>query len=151
MKAPVFVLVLLCEVAARAGMPALEMPEVLVENLEKTPAGWVATVTGLLNVVTVDPTAPDEGRITPLYADKARMMVPVGNQLYALSMSGAAKYEARMKSVIGTKQFVQVWGARLTIDAGRVVEIVAGDVSLLRPRLDEAAFDIGRLMEIRAH
>jgi hypothetical protein len=150
MKRSLYALVFAAALSARAGMPDIEAVEVLVEEIEKTPAGWVATITGELMIPTVNPRNPDQWLPTTLFADKARVTVSGGNQLYALSLSGADKYEKRLKSMVGQKVFVQIWGATLTIQAGRVVQINGGDVSLLRPQKGEAAFDLGRLPEIIA-
>ena len=148
MKKYLLVLLLVAVSSARAGMPDVEMEEALVEKIEKTPAGWVVFISGPMLVPIITSNNPESGALATLYADKARVMVPVGNQLYSLSLSGADSYEKRLHSMVGKKTSIQMWGATLTLEAGRVVQIVAGDVSLLRPNKGEAAFDLGRLPEI---
>jgi hypothetical protein len=139
----------LLTVAVRAGMPDVEMPEAVINAVDRTSAGWVAMVSGPMMVFAVDCDDASKGTFVKLYADNARIMVPVGNQLYALSPSGAKAYETRLRGMVGKTALIQMWGAALTLQAGRVVQIVAGDISLLRPQKAEAAFDLGRLMEIQ--
>ena len=140
-------LLLLLAASAHAGMPNAEMTDALVVSTEKTPAGWVAIVTGPIDVF-VAHGGQDGGRRVQLYAEKARIRVPVGNQLYATTGSGGLLYEQRMRDTVGKTIAIQMWGARVVIEGGRVIDVVAGDISFLRPTQAEAAFDLGRLQEI---
>jgi hypothetical protein len=126
---------------ARAGGFGAEMPAATVVAIEKGTSGWVAVVTGEFDLVTA-------AGIVRLPAECARLRVPMGNQLYALRGDIHRSYEKRLYSTIGRKVLIQMWGPIVTIEGGRVVEVVAGDISLLRPTKQEAAFDLSRLFEI---
>lgn len=150
MKALIVLLAAVVAAVARAGMPDVEINEALVVSVEKTPAGWVAVLSGEAALPIMAGENPDSGKLVTLYADRARVMVPIGNYFYGLTMRGQAAYEARLKAMVGKKTTVQMWGAVLTIESGRIVQIIAGDVTLLRPQKGEAAFDVSRLREIEA-
>ena len=126
---------------ARAGMFGAEMSAATVEGVEKTPAGWRVTVTGAIDVVTPN-------GVIRLPAEGARLQVPTGNQLYALRLNTVGAYEQRLRAAVGKTVHIQMWGPIITIEAGRVVAVTAGDISLLRPTPEEAAFDLARLTEI---
>lgn len=125
----------------RAGGFGAEMPAATVNAIEKGPSGWVAVVTGEIDLVTAT-------GVVRLQAERARLRVPVGNHLYALRADIHRPYERRLYSTIGRKVLIQMWGPIVTIEGGRVVGVVAGDISLLRPTKEEAAFDRNRLSEI---
>ena len=141
-------LLLVLAASAHAGMPNAEMADALVVSTEKTPGGWVAIVTGPIDIFVADG-RQDSGRRVQLYAEKAKIRVPVGNQLYATTGSGGLLYEQRMRDSVGKTVAIQMWGARVVIEGGRVVDVVAGDISFLRPTQAEAAFDLGRLQAIQ--
>jgi hypothetical protein len=128
-----------------AGGPAAEFPNAYIDSVQKTSNGWIAVVTGEVKVWARVPSS-DEQQFVTLYADKATLRVPVGSQLYALKDQKA--YEDRLKSSVGNKELIQIWGAIVTLQAGTVKDITAGDISFLRPRGREAAFDVGRLNDI---
>ncbi len=137
---------LLCALApALAGGPEAEFRDARIDAVERTPAGWVVVVTGEVNIPAPVPSDEKQHFVT-LYADKATLQVPIGNQLYALRNPRA--YEARLRAAVGTTDTIQIWGAVVTLRGGVVKDITAGDISLLRPRGKEAAFDLGKLGEI---
>lgn len=144
MKASLISLILWAAVTvARAGMFGAEMPAATVDAVEKRPGGWSVIVTGAIDVVT-------PAGIVRLPAEQARLHVPPGNQLYALRLGTSRDYEKRLRAAVGTTVHVQMWGPVITIEAGRVVAVMAGDISFLRPTKEEAAFDLDRLFEILA-
>lgn len=131
---------------AWAGGPAAEFPSALIESVEKTPNGWTATVTGEVRLFVTSVTDDAGGKMISLFARKAILRVPAGSQLYALKDQEA--YERRLAASVGKKELIQIWGAMTTVEGGVVTSITAGDISFLRPRGNEAAFDVGRLNEI---
>jgi hypothetical protein len=149
MKTLRLLIILFIGSSAYAGMPNAEMSDALIVSTEKTAAGWVAYVTGPIDVFLADGHPEKAARIR-LYADKAKIRVPVGNPLHSLSLRGAALYEQRMKESVGQKMLIQIWGANLIIEGGRVVDVVAGEISFLHPTKAEASFDAQRLFEIQA-
>ena len=143
---PVVLGCLLASACASAKAPAAEFPDALVEDVEKTDNGWTATVSGEVRLLVPDPDDTNRFQTVTLLAEHAVLRVPIGSQLYALGDSRA--YETRLKEAVGTRHPIQIWGAIITVEAGRVRNIIGGDISLLRPRGRQAAFDIGRLPEI---
>lgn len=142
MKPHIILLVLITFVtAAWAGGPGAEMLDAEVVAMEKGPGGWVVVVNGRFDLVTAH-------GIVQLTAERARLQVPAGNQLYARRGGIHNSYEKRLQSTVGSRMVIQMWGPIVTISGGRVVEVVAGDISVLRPTKAEAAFDLGRLPEI---
>ncbi len=148
MKIMSFLILLLIAPSVHAGAPNAEMGEALIVSTEKTAVGWVAYVTGPIDVSVADG-HPEKGARIRLYAEKAKLRVPVGNPLHALSLKGSSLYERRMKDSVGKTMHIQMWGANLVIEGGRVVDVVAGQISFLHPTKEEAAFDHGRLFEIQ--
>jgi len=148
MKYIIVLLALLGAPDSRAGGPSAEMKDALVESVEKMANGWTLIVTGPIEVEVADPKKPEQGTITTLYAKRARLEVLLGNYFYALKSQDP--YEQRIKALVGKRKLIQMWGTIVTMDGGFVISVMAGDISLLRPTKEEAAFDLSRLMEIQS-
>ncbi len=113
-----------------AGAPSVEIREALVHDVKKTPTGFALIVSGDITI----------GRVTGLKADHAVLTQPFGNPAYYVHDRN--KYEKRLRSYIGKKITVQVWGDILTIEAGRVTKIHGGQVNPLYPTKEEHALNL---------
>ena len=108
-----------------AGIPSVEIREALVHEVKETPTGFALIVSGDIRI----------GKVEGLKADHAVVTQPHGNP--AFYIHDRENYEKRLRSYIGKKITVQVWGDILTIESGRVTKIHGGHVSPLHPRKEE--------------
>ena len=108
-----------------AGAPSVEIREALVHEVKKTPTGFALVISGDITI----------GRVSGLKADHAILTQPFGNP--AFYVHDREKYEKRLRSYVGKKISVQVWGDILTIESGRVTKIHGGQVNPLYPTKEE--------------
>ena len=108
-----------------AGQPSVEIREALVHEVKKTPTGFALVISGDISI----------GRVTGLKADHAVLTQPYGNPTFYVH--DRDKYEKRLRSYVGKKISVQVWGDILTIESGRVTKIHGGHVNPLYPTKEE--------------
>jgi len=108
-----------------AGAPNVQILEAYVHEVRKTPTGFALVVSGDIRI----------GTVTGLKADHAVVTQPFGNATFFIN--DPEKYEKRLRSYIGKKITVQVWGDILTIESGRVTKIHGGQVNPLYPTKEE--------------
>ena len=92
----------------------MEIREALVHEVRKTPTGFALVVSGDIRI----------GTTTGLKADHAILTQPFGHPAFVVV--NRQQYEERLRSYVGKKVTVQVWGDILTIELGRVTKIYGG-------------------------
>ena len=119
-----------------AGAPSVEIREALVHEVRETPTGFALVVSGDIRI----------GSVTGLKADHAVVTQPFGNPTFLIQ--DRDKYEKRLRSYVGKKITVQVWGDILTIESGRVTKIHGGQVEPLYPTKEESpVYHVSNLQE----
>ena len=109
-----------------AGIPSVEIRDALVHEVKVTPTGFALIVSGDIRI----------GWVTGLKADHALLTQPHGNPAFVVE--NREEYEKRIRSYVGNKITVQVWGDILTIENGRVTRIHGGQVNPLYPTKEES-------------
>jgi len=113
-----------------AGIPSVEIREALVHEVRETPTGFALVISGDIRI----------GSVTGLKADHAVLTQPHGNPAFVVE--NRENYEKRLKSYVGKKVTVQVWGDILTIESGRVTRIHGGQVNPLYPTNEERGVEV---------
>jgi hypothetical protein len=111
---------------SRAGAPSVEILEALVHEVKETPTGFSLVVSGEVRI----------GSVKGLKADHAVLTQPHGNPAFVVE--DRESYEKRLRSYVGKKITVQVWGDILTIESGRITRIHGGQVHPLYPTREES-------------
>jgi len=113
-----------------AGAPSVEILEAYVHEVKEIPTGFALVVSGDIVI----------GTVSGLKADHAILTQPFGNPAFHIEDKG--KYEERLRSYVGKKVAVQVWGDILTIESGRVTKIYGGQVHPLYPTNEERGVEV---------
>lgn len=108
-----------------AGAPGLEIKEALVHEVKETPLGYALVVSGKARV----------GSIEGIVAEKAIVTHPFGSPINFVEDVKA--YKKRLKSLVGKKITLQVWGDIVTMTGGKITAIHGGVVPTLSPTKEE--------------